>query len=110
MAQIPFKKQVINQAPEQNSKLEDKVPNVPPVVTRPMDSEPTVNATPNAQTSITTPDTSKLRSASLSKVDCTPAHWSSEVQANGKVIFINSVSGKTFEGTPKEFSRMLRGI
>lgn len=53
-------------------------------------------------------DTSKLKGTSLTNQESVPSNWEIKPKGQG-IIATNMYTGKVFEGTQKEFSKMLRG-
>jgi hypothetical protein len=53
-------------------------------------------------------DTSKLRGTALSNADTIPSNWDIQPHEDG-LNATNNITGRTFTGSSKEFSVMLRG-
>jgi hypothetical protein len=59
---------------------------------------------------ITQPPVENKKTVKLTVADTNPSNWGIEaVGKGGKVFAKNTVSGLTFEGTTKEFSKFIRG-
>lgn len=44
----------------------------------------------------------------FSKAECNPSNWVMTPQDNGEVLFRNSVTGRTMEGSMKDFNEFMR--